>query len=63
MKVKIGDIIYDANDEPIMLIFDSDEERITIANHLKNMADKTRKYCMFNESTANRDDVKEFMKI
>lgn len=62
MKVKVGDKIFNANEEPIMLIFGSDEERITIANHLKLMEDGRFKYCMFNESTVDREDVKKFMK-
>jgi len=63
MKVKIGDKIVDAENEPIMLIFSNSEERIVIANHLKNMPDDNLKYCMFNESTASREEVKNFMKI
>ena len=62
MKVKIGDKIVNANDEPIMLIFDNSEERLTVANHLKNMPDDNLKYCMFNDSTISREEVKKFMK-
>jgi hypothetical protein len=63
MKVKIGNKIVDAENEPIMLIFSNAEERKTVAGHLKDMPDNNLKYCMFNDSTANREEVKEFMKI
>jgi predicted NodU family carbamoyl transferase len=63
MKVKIGDKIVNAEDEPIMIIFSNAEERLTVANHLKSMPDDNLKYCMFNESTASREEVKKFMKI
>jgi hypothetical protein len=62
MKVKIGDKIVDAENEPIMLIFGNTEERLTVADHLKNMPDDNLKYCMFNDSTSNREEVKKFMK-
>ena len=62
MKVKIGDKIVDANDEPIMLIFRNAEERITIANQIKNMSDDALKYCMFNDSSVSKKEAKKFMK-
>lgn len=38
MKVKIGENIYDSNNEPIALVFLDDTERIDISNRLGNMA-------------------------
>jgi aldehyde:ferredoxin oxidoreductase len=63
MKVKIGDKIVDAEDQPIMLIFESSEERLTVAGHLLNMPVDNLKYCMFSEFTISKEDVKEFMKL
>lgn len=42
MKVKIGNTIYNSNEEPIMLILsESDKENIT------NMATEAIKFCSF----------------
>jgi hypothetical protein len=62
MKVKIGDKIIDANDEPIMFIFESDMQRISVGQHLINMPEGARKYCMFPDYI-KQDIIKEFMKI
>jgi hypothetical protein len=61
MKVKIGNKIVDAENEPIMIIFSNAEERLTVAGHLKNMSDDDLKYCMFNDEMSE-EDVKKFMK-
>lgn len=56
MKVKIGNTIYDSNEEPIMLILsESDKENITW------MSTDATKYCSF-PNDYNLDDIKEFMK-
>jgi len=49
MKIKIGNKIYDSNKEPIMLIFETDESRKEVAEHLTNMEerDSIRKYLQF----------------
>jgi len=60
MKVKIGNKIIDANDEPIMLIFNDDKEKHIISNHLKNMPDKMLHYCMY-PNNMNERDIKYFM--
>jgi hypothetical protein len=62
MKVKIDNSIYDANEQPIMLIFNSEEEINTIVNHLSNMKKEARKYCMFPEGFDVKE-IKNFMKI
>jgi len=52
MKVKIGDKIYDTNQEPIMLMLnDVDKENIS------NMGESNTKYCAFPESM-DSDSVK-----
>jgi hypothetical protein len=61
MKVKIGDKIYDANEEPVMLIFESDIQRIAVGQHLINMPDGGRKYCMYPDSM-DHEVVRDFMK-
>jgi len=62
MKVKIGDKICDANEEPIMLIFENEMQKISVAQHLTNMPEEARRYCMFPDDM-NQDVIKEFMKI
>ncbi|MFA5207273.1 MAG: hypothetical protein WC428_01190 [Candidatus Paceibacterota bacterium] len=61
MKVKIGDKIVDAENEPIMLIFSDEKERKAVAKNIKDMATQALKYCTFpNEMLAA--DVVKFMK-
>jgi hypothetical protein len=56
MKVKIGNTIYDSNEEPIMLILsESDKENIT------NMTTEAVKFCSFPDKY-DFDYIKEFMK-
>jgi hypothetical protein len=64
MKVKIGDKIYNPNEEPIMIIFDDDNERKAIAKQIKNMESKDgiRKYCQFPKDM-DLNKVKEFVKL
>lgn len=38
MKVKVGNRIYDANNEPISIIFEKDSERIAAGEQISNMA-------------------------
>jgi len=57
MKVKIGNKIYSANDEPIMIILsDNDKENIS------NMIPMNHKYCVFPE-TFPKNKISEFMNI
>ena len=57
MKVKIGDKIYDSNEEPI-LIFLSDEDK----KNIENMNTTATKYCSFPDSY-DLEKIKNFMKI
>jgi hypothetical protein len=43
MKVKIGDVIHDSEIEPIIIIFDNDNQRKSVASHLTNMQPKEGK--------------------
>lgn len=64
MKVKIGNNIIDSNDEPIMLIFEKDEERINVGKQIFDMveSDTIRKYVQFPDSMT-ADEIVKFMKI
>ena len=57
MKVKIGDNIYDAEKEPIMLIL-TPQDKLNISN----MLPETTKLCTFPD-TVDIESVKKFMKI
>ena len=62
MKVKIGDKIVNAEDEPILLIFEDEQEKITLSHHLINMPKEATKYCIFpNRMTA--EEAHKFMAI
>jgi len=56
MKVKIGDKIYDCEDQPIMLIL-SDADKY----NLSNMGEQT-KYCAYSENVSE-EEIIEFMKV
>jgi hypothetical protein len=62
MKIKVGDKIIDANEEPIMLIFENEMEKLAVGQHLINMIEGARRYCMFPLGM-DEDKVREFMKI
>jgi hypothetical protein len=65
MKVKIGDTIYDPNDQPIMLVFKDDEDLRTLYNNLLDMPSKNgvRKYLMYNKDQHKKQYALDFMKI
>jgi hypothetical protein len=57
MKVKIGNIVYDSNDQPLVVILgDADKENI------KNMAPDAVMYCCYPEGMSI-EQVREFMGI
>jgi len=67
MKVKIGNSIHDANNEPIMLLFNNNDELKLIINQLEGMLPygeegSARKYCIFPDNM-DMHIAKEFMKI
>ena len=55
MKVKIGDKIFDPNDQPIMVILTDDDK-----SNISNMAPKATKYCAFPDSYSE-EEIVEFM--
>jgi len=57
MKVKVGDEIYDGENQPVMVILsDADKENI------KNMLPVCTKYCSFPED-ASSEIVEKWMEI
>lgn len=66
MKIKIKNKIYNSNNEPIMIIFDSKEERDGVTSHLFQM-DNQLKYCVYPDKPEytknNYQKIKEFMKL
>lgn len=55
MKVKIGDVIYDSNEQPVMVILTPDDK----ANIAAMLPDKFR-YCSFPD-TYDPEQVREWM--
>lgn len=56
MKVKIGDTIYDAEQEPIMVILsDSDKKNI------QNMLPECTKYCAYPETGYTQEEIRAWM--
>ncbi len=56
MKVKINNKIYDAEDQPIMLILSKSDKR-----NLRNMHPDATKYCAYPESHSSKK-IKKWMK-
>ena len=57
MKVKIGDTVYDAADQPIMVIL-SEQDKINI----KNMLPEATKYCMYPTDAISEEELDIWMK-
>lgn len=61
MKVKVGDKIYDGNDEPVMVIL-TDQDKSLISN----MSPYNNKFCSYPNSPYwtenNYERIKEWMK-
>lgn len=55
MMVKVGDIIYDAEEEPIMIIM-TDEDK----DNISNMAPDAHKYCVYPDGI-DEDEIKAWM--
>lgn len=51
MKVIINDVVYDDQETPIVLAFDNDNQRKTVAKHLTNMPpnEGIRLYATYND--------------
>ena len=57
MKVKIGDKIYDANEQPIMIILTEEDKK-----NIGMMVDQATKYICFPDSCTT-DEIDKFKKI
>ena len=57
MKVKIGNVIYTAENEAIMLIL-SAQDKVNI----NAMLPEATKYCSFDDNMYSKEQIKEFMK-
>ena len=62
MKVKIGDNVYDADEEPIMIIFKDQEERQITIRNLANMVKDATKYCVYPKSKWTDDEILKWMR-
>ena len=66
MKIKIGNKIFDSNEEPVLLIFENDDDRIQHGKKILNMAETSnevvRKYCAFPKKK-DVNEILDFMKI
>ena len=61
MKIKIKDQIIDSNLEPIMIIFDNQEDKKTHIDNLLLSTNGSKKYCVYPTGTPY-EDIIEFMK-
>lgn len=55
MIVKVGDKLYDSNEQPIMLILSKKDKEL-----IMNMAPWATKYCSFPEGSTE-EDIKKWM--
>lgn len=57
MIVKIGDKLYDSEQEPIMIVLSDDDK-----NNITQMLPEAKKYCSFPEAM-ELNEIKNFMKL
>jgi hypothetical protein len=57
MRVKIGETIYDSNEQPIMLIFDDGEQKL-----IGDMAPDLKKFCSYPPGRDPKD-IEKFMEF
>lgn len=64
MKVRLRNIEVDSNVEPIKLVFDNDEQRIQVAEHLSNMEPKEgiRGYTQFPDDMS-KEEMESYLVI
>ena len=58
MKIKVGDIVYDSIEEPLMVILTSQDKE-----NIKNMLPECTKYCVFNEDSISVEELQKWMDI
>lgn len=62
MKIKIGDKITDPNIEPIMLIFDSIQDKKEFRKNLRGMGVTALKFCICPKNTTP-EQAQEIMRV
>lgn len=55
MKVKVGNKIYNSEDEPIMVILEGNDKK-----NIASMSEKAKKYCSFPD-TMSKEDISKWM--
>lgn len=58
MKVKIGDIVYDGEKEPVMVILTDQDKK-----NIKNMFPECTKYCSYPEEGYSEEEITKWMDI
>lgn len=56
MKIKVGNKIYDGENEPVMAIF-NEQDKINIAN----MHPEANRYCVYPTEKHSEEDIKKWM--
>ena len=56
MKVKIGDIVYDADEQPIMIILSDDEKKL-----ISNMPEDCHNFCVYPDEGHTEDEIEKWM--
>jgi len=55
MKVKVGNKIYDGNEQPVMIILEGKDKE-----NIKNMLPECTKYCMYPD-TFTKEEISKWM--
>ncbi len=58
MKVKIGDQMFDSENEAIMIILSPEDK-----NNISSMAPEATKYCSYPEGCYTEEEIKCFMTV
>jgi len=58
MKVKIGNVIYDSSEQPIMLQVNEFERE-----HISKLTEGQRKYCSYPPTGYSPEYIDEFMEV
>lgn len=56
MKVKVGDVVTDGSDEPVMVILSPADKK-----YIASMPDEATKYCCYPDDM-DSDDIRRWMK-
>lgn len=56
MKIKLGGLIYDGKDQPIMVILTQEDK-----DNIANMAKEATKYCEYPENSWGKEAIRKWM--